>query len=267
MRVDLQNSVEDHQYNMNDLTQIFLKLKDENGNVFIQQFGSEVFIYRSLGRAEYKKLFKEDNEFSDPEKEDILCQACVLWPEDYDWDNCDAGIPTKLSRIILKNSYMDSSETQLAVINYFREEMFDLDNQITCIINEAFPQFDIEEIEAWDVAKTAKYLSRAEWKLQNFRGMNVAFDPFAGQPAQEQQAPQTPQQRQMVKTEEIGETEDPKKAINGAKKEKMTPQKLAELKNKFPEINWEADEVFQKGLDALQDSVELTSPALRPGGR
>lgn len=48
--------------------------------------------------------------------------------------------------------------------------MYDLDNQITAIIAEAF-NLDIEIVEQWDVEKTMKYLSRAEWTLHNLRGI------------------------------------------------------------------------------------------------
>ena len=54
-------------------------------------------------------------------------------------------------------------------------------------------------------------------------------------------------------------------------KQKLTPEKLRELeemKRKFPEINWGADEVLNHGADNVMnnmDSVSTVSPALRPG--
>ncbi len=243
-----------------DITEVFIELQDKYTHVFIQKIENELLIYRALGRSEYKKIL-DDDRFNDMQKEELICQVCTLWPEDYDFDNCDAGIPTVLTKEILKNSYLDSINSRKAVLDYHRQEMHDLDNQITCIINEAFPQIDIEEIESWGVEKTTKYLSRAEWKLHNLRGMEF-YDTDSQESYYEKQN-EAPARREAI-TEELGEEE--KKNIRGGKKEKLTPEKLAEMKAKFPEINWDADSVAQEGIAAMQDSVDTLSPALRPGG-
>ena len=133
--------------------------------------------------------------------------------------------------------------------------MYNLDNQITCIINEAFPNFDIEEIENWDLERTAKYLSRAEYKLQNFRGFEFNEAYFeAGQPQQEVEEPEQKQIEESVETETLK-----------PKKEKMTPEKLRQLQAQFPEIDWANDAVMKGGIDAMADSVDTMAPALRPG--
>jgi hypothetical protein len=243
-----------------DLSEIFSNLKEHNENVFIYQVDDQIFMFKPVGRSEYKRLKAEiDNVL---EQEDIICNACVLWPENFNVDDCEAGLPSKLAAAILKASYLDSKEAQMAVINYFRQEMFFLDNQITCMINEAFPNFDIKEIEQWDVAKTAYYLSRAEWKLTNLRGLPMMGDPFAMKEQPEEQ--DQPQPRQKVVTEEMSDP-IPKVNAKGGPKEKLTPEKLAELKQKFPEIDWEHDAAAQGGIEAMRDNVDSTSPALRPG--
>lgn len=255
-----------------DLTQIFFALQKEHRSVFIQQIEGQVFMYRPLGRSEYKRLVSDD-QYNDFEKEEILCQACTLWPEAYDFEECSAGIPSVLAKAILTNSYLDEIESRKAITRHYRQEMFDLDNQITCIINEAFPQFDIEEIEQWDIAKTAKYLSRAEWKLMNLRGLPMVADPFVDEP--EQAAPQQAQQSPRVVTQEVEESpllqgktetlEERQARLAGKPKEKMTPEKLAELRRKFPEMQWGDNVLEEMSVEKLKDSVDVSSPALRPG--
>jgi hypothetical protein len=197
----------------------------------------------------------QDDRLDNFAKEEIICQACTLWPEDYDFENCVGGIPTALTHAILVNSYLDSIDSRVAITTHYRQEMFDIDYQVTCIIHEAFPDLNLEEIESWGVAKTAKYLARAEWVLQNLRGANIQYDPMASmQQAAEQKAPEKPK----AVTEEL----KPNKKTSG--KEKMTPEKLAELKRQFPDINWE------DGANMTMDSfkgptADVVSPALRPG--
>lgn len=151
--------------------------------------------------------------------------------------------------------------------------MFDLDNQITCVINEAFPQFDIEEIEQWDIEKTTKYMSRAEWKLHNLRGI-----PFVDQSenmesfyeaVNPEPEPQRTAQPVQPTPKEAAPTRD-KTLRGGDKNEKMTPEKLAEMKafqEKFPELNVFGDTILTEGESGMIDSVDVVAPALRPGGR
>lgn len=245
-----------------DITELFIQFQEKYRNVFIEKIEDEIFIYRSLGRMDYKKIIS-DERFNNMEKEEIICQICVLWPENYDFENCDAGIPTVLTKRILRNSFLDSVESRRNILDFYRQEMFDLDNQISCIIHEAFPQFDLEEIESWDVEKTTKYLSRAEWKLHHLRGLPFV-DPYEGQSLYEQQDAQNNAEQKNVQTEEVGVPET-KSNARGGKKEKLTPEKLRELKEKFPEIPWEQDTVLNEGIEGMKDSVDTTPPALRPG--
>ena len=251
-----------------DITDLFLTFKDQHRNVFIFQADNQIFIYRSLGRGESRKVLT-DARFDDMMKEELICQVCVLWPENYDFEDCDAGIPTVLRREILKNSYLDEDASRRNCLDFYRQEMNDLDNQISCIINEAFPQFDVEDIESWDIDKTTKYLSRAEWKLHNLRGLQFVEpqgDFYGNQNADEQQS--NGHSDVSARTEELQavKKERPKdKTIRGGKREKLTPEKLRQLRAQFPEIDWDADNGFQ-GMDGLvQESIDVTAPALRPG--
>lgn len=253
-----------------DITSLFLRFSDEYRNVFILQLESNVMIYRSIGRKAYKDILL-NKELTDLQKEEVICRECLLYPnpDTFDWENCDAGIPTQLRKAILKNSYLESIEDRELLKKYYRSEMYDLDNQITCMINEAFPNIDIEEIENWDVEKTMKYFTRAEWKLHNLRGISF-IDP------EEQEISQPVQQKKTPASD---------KAHNGrSKKEKLTPEnigaesgkKVKALKKdksgmtyeefiaKFPEFA--NDSVMSEGMNAFKNKeVSDLPPALRVG--
>lgn len=224
-----------------DWTKTILDLEKKYRNIFQYQIGENIFIYRTINRKEWHQVCSNKN-ISNLDREEIICKCCTLIPEDFDFDECDAGLPSELASIILRNSFLDSTEHRKEILNYYRQDMFNLNNQINCIINEAFPQIDIEEIEEWDIEKTAKYLASAEWKLVNLRGAQIKFDP-------------------MENTKE-----PPKKGKNKQKnsKQKMSPEKLAALRRKYPELDWSnvvtnADEVKNDG------DVSSIPPGLRPG--
>ena len=245
-----------------DLTALYFKFKEYHRNVFMHQIDNDVFIYRTLGRAEYKKIV-DNEDITDFDREDIVCRACLLWPEDYDFDNCSAGLPTELCEVIIRASLLDSDESRKAALDYYRLEMHDFQNQITCLINEAFPNFDIEEIEEWDMEKTLRYLSRAEWKLHNLRGLEFT-EPQGMDGLYQQEMPQEASERPRTQEVEIDDPE-PKKSIRGGKKELLDASKLAELKRRFPEIPWDQDSVMIEGEKALQVKVDTAAGPLQTG--
>ena len=156
-----------------DYNALFLKFCQEYRNVFMFHSDDQFFIFRAIGRGEYKEILKNPV-ITDLDREEIICDTCVLYPEEFDWEACEAGLPTVLSAEILKKSYLTDLDERANLHSFYRSEMYDLDNQITCIIHEAFPQYEMEDIDKWDVEKTTKYLSRAEWILQNLRNAHVS---------------------------------------------------------------------------------------------
>lgn len=251
-----------------DITELFIEFSEKYRNVFVYQIEENVFIYRALGRREYKDILLNED-FTDLEKEELICRQCLLYPspDDFDWDNCDAGLPTQLRKNILENSYLDSLESRDILKNYYRMEMYDLDNQISCIINEAFPYLDIEEIEKWDVEKTMKYLTRAEWTLHNLRG--IPFREPQGGFINGSNGKNIPDDTE----KESQEKEEKKSTIRGGSREaKLTPERIEdkngmsyeEFRRKFPQFAH--DSVMEKGADlafSTAPTVDTKSYALR----
>lgn len=246
MKIASQNNV----INSVDFATVVAELEQKYRNIFWTIFEGEAYIYKALGRRDFRRIVSNE-ELSIEDKKDEIIKACIVYPEDFDIDDCIAGLINVLYSKIMEVSYLNDEESKANVIEYYRQDMYSLDNQITCLINEAFPNFDIEEIENWDLERTAKYLSRAEYKLQNFRGFEFNEAYFQGTVPAEQ--PQEQQAEEEVK-EEIQ-----------SKKEKMTPERLRQLQAQFPEIDWANDVVAKGGIDAMGDSVDTTAPALRPG--
>ena len=259
-----------------DLTELLIKFREKHRNVYMYQSDDNVFFYRPLSRAEYKTLFNNDK-INDMDREDVIVNTCLLYPEDFDMDNCEAGLVTNLAEQIMKNSFL-TAEAQNRILNYYRSDMADVDNQITCVIHEAFPTMDIEAMENWGVEQTLKYYSRAEWILHNIRGLpykqgDEAHNAFAGRP--DPDIPKKPLEynlpKREIKEEQPKERTEKKRKVNhrGGKKQKLTPEKLAELKRKYPTINWEADNGLD-GTDGLTKQPEVdtaVAPALRPRNR
>jgi hypothetical protein len=132
---------------------------------------------------------------------------------------------------------------------------------MSCAIHEAFPEYEIDEIDNWDIAKACEYMAKAEFILHNLRG--VPLNPMEQMP-QEEETPQPVRQpdTRQPKTHEISDmTPTPKKKTESApsKKSKLSPQKLAELQARFPTIDWSNDNAIQGIQGFMHQDVDARS--------
>lgn len=138
--------------------------KEENGLELI-------FTYRLLGREEYRSILEAAEDES--EIDEFVCMACV--EEDYDWRGGLAGAATTVSDNILKSSGLAEGQAEF-LLDLYRHELYsNPDYQRDCMIVEAFPNFDIEEVQNWPVVKQLYYYTRAEYILWAIRGKQIRF--------------------------------------------------------------------------------------------
>lgn len=248
-----------------NITDLYLKITSENPetHVFMDQFGdSGIFIYRSLGRKEYRTIVSSEA-ISDCDKEEVICETCTLYPENYDFSNCDeAGLPTALAKRILEQSLLTDAMSLTNLIYHYRNEMnTDYNRQVSCVIHEAFPEFKLDGddgIENWDVMKTAEYMARAEFILHSLRGVPLAQASIdtgdSGTSNDEQEETRT------VSNKDGSQTRVTKKTIN---RRSMTPEKLQKLKEIAPNIDWESD-LGNTGFDNLSKIMQTKNVDTRP---
>lgn len=78
----------------------------QEGEIYLTQIGEDRFVWRPLNRYEYKEILALPN--TDPlQREEIICQTCVLWPEGYNYETMargKAGIPALLAEQIMEAS-------------------------------------------------------------------------------------------------------------------------------------------------------------------
>lgn len=78
----------------------------QEGEIYLTQIGEDRFVWRPLNRYEYKEILALPN--TDPlQREEIICQTCVLWPEGYNYEMMargKAGIPALLAEQIMEAS-------------------------------------------------------------------------------------------------------------------------------------------------------------------
>lgn len=250
-----------------NITELYLKITSENPetHVFMDQFGdSGIFIYRSLGRKEYRTIVSSEA-ISDCDKEEVICETCTLYPENYDFSDCEeAGLPTALAKRILEQSLLTDAMSLTNLIYHYRNEMnTDYNRQVSCVIHEAFPEFKLDGddgIENWDVMKTAEYMARAEFILHSLRGVPLATASIDSDTDNNNE--DNEQEEVRTRTNKDGsQTRVTKKTINS--KRSMTQEKLQKLKEIAPNIDWERD-LGNAGFDNLSKIMQTKNIDTRP---
>ena len=142
--------------------------------VFFSEIEGQLYSYRPLGRKEYKDIVTNEN-LDEWDKQDAIVKAALIYPTDFNLDDCPAGIPDKLCQDIIEKSCLDP-ESMLYLLHMNRQEAEQLGSEMACIITEAFPSYTIEEVESWNNFKFMKIYAQAEWILKNIRGVEFQLD-------------------------------------------------------------------------------------------
>lgn len=284
-------------FSAKSLFEYYAELAEQNKNVCIVQVGGYDFIVKAVGRRDFKDIMTNTS-LNHYLKEEAICEISCLYPNNFNFEECEAGIASGLFKEIISFSFLSNSqeEDRSKLMSYFRNEMLELHNQINCMISEAFPSLKFDEIENFDMLTAIRYLSRAEWILQNMRGFDMMTDPFTGQAWEpddlgSEQLEQVRASGENIQNVESKETpkiqrpkvELPKKSEQGAKQDsgfipgetieqrlerlkkgelqpkKLTPEKLRQLQRDFPDIDWAAQNIE----DDFESNVDTTPMAFR----
>ena len=142
--------------------------------VFFSEIDGQLYSYRPLGRKEYKDILTNES-LDDFDKQDAIVKTALIYPIDFNLDDCPAGVPNQLCTDIVEKSCLDP-ESMLYLLHMNRQEAEQLGSEMACIIAEAFPNYSIDEIESWNNFKFMKIYAQAEWVLKNIRGVQFQID-------------------------------------------------------------------------------------------
>jgi len=86
--------------------------KQKYGAVYFTPFEEEIFVWRTLGRDEYKVMI-DDRSLTTMDREELMCEKVVLFPRNYTravMKSGKAGIPSLLAEMIMdKSGFVASS--------------------------------------------------------------------------------------------------------------------------------------------------------------
>lgn len=246
--------------------------------VFFSEIDGQLYSYRPLGRKEYKDILTNEN-LNDWDKQDEIVKTALVYPVDFDLDECPAGLPEQLCNDIVEKSCLDP-ESMVYLLHMNRQEAEQLGSEMACIIAEAFPSYTLDEIESWNNFKFIKTYTQAEWILKNIRGVQFQFDVLdyladvAGMTADElvdmgikteenYQQPQQQQQPQQPRPQPQQPAAAPQKQSNS----KMNPEQMKAYQDFIRQHPEFADAMqYDSAFTGFEtQTADTVNPALRPG--
>lgn len=244
--------------------------------VFFSEIEGQLFSYRPLGRKEYKDIVTNEN-ISELDKQDAIVQAALIYPVDYDLDDCPAGIPDQLCNDIIEKSCLDP-ESMIYLLHMNRLEAEQLGSEMACIIAEAFPSYSIDEIESWNNFKFMKIYAQAEWVLKNIRGVQFQLDVIdylaevAGVTSEELdsmgivRATDTPQPQPVPQPQAQVKSQPQPQAQNKGNG-KMSPEQMRAYQDFIRQHPEFADAMqYDSAFTGFEtQTADTVNPALRPG--
>ena len=246
--------------------------------VFFSEIDGQLYSYRPLGRKEYKDILTNEN-LNDWDKQDEIVKTALVYPVDFDLDECPAGLPEQLCNDIVEKSCLDP-ESMVYLLHMNRQEAEQLGSEMACIIAEAFPSYTLDEIESWNNFKFIKTYTQAEWVLKNIRGVQFQFDVLdyladvAGMTADElvdmgikteenYQQPQQQPQPQQPRPQPQQPAAAPQKQSNS----KMNPEQMKAYQDFIRQHPEFADAMqYDSAFTGFEtQTADTVNPALRPG--
>ena len=261
-----------------DLDALIEKTFQKYNAVFFSEIDGQLYSYRPLGRKEYKDILTNEN-LNDWDKQDEIVKTALVYPVDFDLDECPAGLPEQLCNDIVEKSCLDP-ESMVYLLHMNRQEAEQLGSEMACIIAEAFPSYTLDEIESWNNFKFIKIYTQAEWVLKNIRGVQFQFDVLdyladvAGMTADElvdmgikteenYQQPQQQQQPQQPRPQPQQPAAAPQKQSNS----KMNPEQMKAYQDFIRQHPEFADAMqYDSAFTGFEtQTADTVNPALRPG--
>lgn len=145
---------------LNDVQLEMIKENNNNEDLLYLSILGQDYVFKMISPYEYRHVMMlADNQ---EDLEDMICQLCIVYPEDFSIDNALASVPKLVFKEILRCSGISD-------MNYIMDKMLEKKSEnnyffIQCqnIVKAAFPEYSYDDIKQWTWNKLIEYAVRAE---------------------------------------------------------------------------------------------------------
>jgi hypothetical protein len=155
-------------------SQLIFELKNKYGNIYSVKIKDIILIFRELTFKEHSKIlsYRDLNDFSSADLEDIILEYTIVFPENYDTLKIPPGNVTSLANEILDISGFSSAKIAKQTLDNKRFNANEVKNLMKAFVLATINTYSPEQLDEFTFSQLAEKVALAEKIIEIKQGIN-----------------------------------------------------------------------------------------------
>ncbi len=155
-------------------SELILDLKNQYGNIYSVNIKGTILVFRELTFKEHNKIlsYKDLEDFSSADLEDLILEYTIIYPENYDTLKIPPGNVTSLANDILDISGFSSAKIAKQTLDLKRLESNEVKNLMKAFVLATINTYSPEELDEFTFSELAEKVALAEKIIEIKQGIN-----------------------------------------------------------------------------------------------
>jgi chorismate mutase len=149
-------------------------IKKAHGAVFTATVKNVDIVFRELTFSEYDKIseYRNSDEFSSADAEDLIINSAVVYPENFSVDKLPPGIVTSLAQRIIDVSGFYSAKLAKRTLEEKREKAGEVRNLMKAFVLATIPVYKPEDLDEMTFSQLSERVAIAEKIIEIKQAIN-----------------------------------------------------------------------------------------------
>lgn len=155
-------------------SQLIFELKNKYGNIYSVKIKDTILVFRELTFKEHSKIlsYRDSNDFSSADLEDLILEYTIVYPEKYDTLKIPPGNVTSLANEILDISGFSSAKIAKQTLDNKRLHANEVKNLMKAFVLATISTYSPEELDECTFSQLAERVALAEKIVEIKQGIN-----------------------------------------------------------------------------------------------
>jgi len=155
-------------------TDVIFDLKNQYGNIYSVKIKETTLVFRELTFKEHSKIlsYKDFEDFSSADLEDMILEYTIVYPQDYDTLKIPPGNVTSLANNILDISGFSSAKIAKQTLDIKRLECNEVKNLMKAFVLATITTYSPEQLDEFTFSELAEKVALAEKIIEIKQGIN-----------------------------------------------------------------------------------------------
>lgn len=155
-------------------SQLIFELKNKYGNIYSVKIKDVILVFRELTFKEHSRIlsYRDSNDFSSADLEDLILEYTIVYPENYDTLKIPPGNVTSLANEILDISGFSSAKIAKQTLDTKRHHANDVKNLMKAFVIATINTYSPEQLDEFTFSQLAEKVALAEKIIEIKQGIN-----------------------------------------------------------------------------------------------